>query len=248
MTARFVLERIREIRVPADGKVTPATWRELGDALRTSERNFQRIRDTIERAILTGGLIGDEVITLDMLAPEVLANAGDVSGTHPDHTVIAIQGKGITEPGVGEDGYLLQYNHGGGTIDWASLAQLLATILTTSGDILFRSGGVITRLGIGSAYSILAVNAGGTAPAYATLSALLDAAIGDTRGSVLYRGAAGWAILAPGTADQVFTTNGAGADPTWEDAGGGGTPPTDFDLLTDEDGLVLDDGNAIWIT
>ena len=39
--------------------------------------------------------------------------------------------------------------------------------------------------------------------------------IGSTRGSILYRGASGWAILAPGTAAYVLTSNGAGADPSY---------------------------------
>lgn len=47
------------------------------------------------------------------------------------------------------------------------------------------------------------------------ISNLLDL-IGSTRGSILYRGANGWAIKAPGTAGQVLQTNGPGADPTWE--------------------------------
>lgn len=47
------------------------------------------------------------------------------------------------------------------------------------------------------------------------LSAAIDAATASTRGGILYRGASGWALLAPGTAGQVLTTNGAGADPSW---------------------------------
>jgi hypothetical protein len=39
---------------------------------------------------------------------------------------------------------------------------------------------------------------------------------------VLYRGATGWAALAPGTSGQVLQTNGAAADPTWATVSGGG--------------------------
>lgn len=46
--------------------------------------------------------------------------------------------------------------------------------------------------------------------------------ISATRGVVLYRGAAGWAALVPGTAGFVLSTGGAGADPSWIAAGGGG--------------------------
>lgn len=55
-----------------------------------------------------------------------------------------------------------------------------------------------------------------------TSSELLDF-VGTTRGSVLYRGAAGWAILAPGTSGHVLTSNGAGADPSYQAAAGGGS-------------------------
>lgn len=48
-----------------------------------------------------------------------------------------------------------------------------------------------------------------------TASQLLDW-IGSTRGSVLYRGAAGWAILVPGTSGFALVSNGAGADPSYQ--------------------------------
>lgn len=55
-------------------------------------------------------------------------------------------------------------------------------------------------------------------------SSLLDG-LGNTRGSILYRGASGWTILTPGTSSFVLTSNGSGADPTWSaPTGGGGTP------------------------
>lgn len=46
------------------------------------------------------------------------------------------------------------------------------------------------------------------------LTAILDM-LSSTRGSVLYRGANGWAALPPGTVGQVLTSGGAGADPLW---------------------------------
>lgn len=46
--------------------------------------------------------------------------------------------------------------------------------------------------------------------------------LSSTEGSVLYRGAAGWAALAPGAAGRLLQTNGPGADPTWVPAAGGG--------------------------
>lgn len=60
---------------------------------------------------------------------------------------------------------------------------------------------------------------GGTIAANAT--ATLDQ-LGTTRGSVLFRGASGWTVLAPGVAGYVLATEGAGADPQWIVGGGGG--------------------------
>lgn len=54
--------------------------------------------------------------------------------------------------------------------------------------------------------------------------------LGSTRGSILYRGAGGWTILAPGTSGHVLTSQGAGADPVY--ASGGAGAPTDAEYLT----------------
>lgn len=54
-----------------------------------------------------------------------------------------------------------------------------------------------------------------------------------TRGAVLYRGLLGWASLPPGTSGQFLKTQGAGADPVWAAAGGGGRIiPNIGDLLS----------------
>lgn len=56
-----------------------------------------------------------------------------------------------------------------------------------------------------------------------TLSAILDALLGSTQGSVIYRdsnGAGGWKVLAPGTAGNVLQTNGPGNNPSWVSPGG----------------------------
>ena len=54
-----------------------------------------------------------------------------------------------------------------------------------------------------------------TAPAFNTVSSFLDNAFSNTQGSVLYRGASGWAALSPGTSGQYLTTGGASANPSW---------------------------------
>jgi hypothetical protein len=72
----------------------------------------------------------------------------------------------------------------------------------------------------------------------AEVQAILDQ-ISTIHGTVLFRGAADWQALAPGTAGQVLTSGGPGADVSWAaGGGGGGSLPTyysgtDVDLVTD---------------
>lgn len=56
-----------------------------------------------------------------------------------------------------------------------------------------------------------------------TLSSAIDTEFGSTRGMVLYRGASGWAALGVGSAGQLLSTGGAGADPSWITVSGTGT-------------------------
>lgn len=48
------------------------------------------------------------------------------------------------------------------------------------------------------------------------LSAAIDSALGSTQGDILYRGASGWSVLAPGTSGQFLETLGASANPQWQ--------------------------------
>jgi len=57
-----------------------------------------------------------------------------------------------------------------------------------------------------------------------SLDGLSDVAVtGAAQGAILYRAAAGWVHLPAGTAGQVLTTAGAGANPAWAAVAGGGT-------------------------
>ena len=86
----------------------------------------------------------------------------------------------------------------------------------------------------GAAYGQAMVPAGGVMgnstaaqrPARAeTVTAILDRALGSTRGAIIERGASGWAIVGPGTAGLPWVSAGAGADPLYGIAAviGGGT-------------------------
>jgi hypothetical protein len=52
-----------------------------------------------------------------------------------------------------------------------------------------------------------------------TVSNLFDATLGATRGQLMFRGAGGWVVLAPGIAGQMLQTGGTGADLAWAASG-----------------------------
>ena len=59
-----------------------------------------------------------------------------------------------------------------------------------------------------------------------SVSAILDRALGSTRGAIIERGAGGWVLVGPGSTSGVpWVSNGAGADPAYQVLGlvGGGT-------------------------
>jgi hypothetical protein len=57
-------------------------------------------------------------------------------------------------------------------------------------------------------------------PSGDTLTAILDHVLGNTEGSIIYRGSADWTLLGPGTLDYVLTMG--ASIPAWAAAGGGG--------------------------
>ena len=196
MTLRLQLERM-----PQFGGGNEPKDRQIRDAFRTAERNFQKLRALIERAIQTGDLIGEGTVTEDMLDAAAKALVGDVTGTvgsSGSTTVARIQGTTIAAPAAGDDNKLVQYDHGGTQFVYATVAEVLDVLSTT-------------------------------------------------QGAIIYRNASGWVVLTPGTAGQFLKTNGAGANPAWDDAGG--SPPTDFDLLTDGvSSLIFAGGDVVWVT
>lgn len=101
--------------------------------------------------------------------------------------------------------------------------------------------------------NVLANDTAGTAPAAGiTVTQLIDMLTGTAntaagRGSILFRGASAWALLAPGASGQVLTANGPSTDPTWQtSAGGSGTPVIPLSLGT-EPGQIVTDGAGNFI-
>ncbi len=74
-----------------------------------------------------------------------------------------------------------------------------------------------------AAKSVLSnTTAGSTTPLDNSLSLVLDM-ICSTQGDILYRDAAAWLCLAPGTSGQLLQSGGAAANPSWLTASGTGT-------------------------
>jgi microcystin-dependent protein len=97
---------------------------------------------------------------------------------------------------------------------------------------------------------VMANISGSTAvPSANTLSAIIDATIGSTRGQILYRGASSWLALAAGTSGYVLTANGAGADPSWAVTGAATSVPAGavsaFAMSTPPAGWLECDGSAV---
>jgi hypothetical protein len=115
------------------------------------------------------------------------------------------------------------------TLTPIALGDVLANLAGADPDVPVSTPFVFTNLQdvphsyTGKSLQLVRVNAGATALEFATISAELDT-FSATRGAVLFRGAAGWQALAPGTAGQALESGGAGADPSWGTVSGGSTP------------------------
>jgi hypothetical protein len=72
-----------------------------------------------------------------------------------------------------------------------------------------------------------------------TVTAILDRAIGSTRGSIMYRGVATWSPAAPGTSGLPWVSNGAGADPAYQALG-----PSSFASQTANTFMAAPNGSA----
>lgn len=122
----------------------------------------------------------------------------------------------ISPPASGLTSYGIVLPSGTGTV-----GQLLS-ISAVSGANLTLGWSTSNSLANIANNSVLANISGGSAlPTATTLSALVDASISNTRGTVLYRGASGWSGLVPGTSGQVLVSGGSGADPAWGTASSG---------------------------
>lgn len=115
----------------------------------------------------------------------------------------------------------LEYWDGG---TWQQIAEGGSVVALTAGaGILLTPDPIIETGSIALApiadHTLLAnISGGALAPSSTTLTALIDNAIGNTRGDILYRNASAWVVLAPGTTGQLLQTKGAAANPAYTTA------------------------------
>lgn len=93
----------------------------------------------------------------------------------------------------------LSSSPGPGWFNTDSLAQLNDVALTSLADD-----------------DLLSYDSGTSKWINASLSTLFDDVLGNTRGSVIERGASAWGLIAPGAANTIFASGGSGADPSWQ--------------------------------
>ena len=150
----------------------------------------------------------------------------------------------------GTAGYVLTTGGAGADPSWAvggggssDIQSLLDGISTTQGTVIYRDGTDWVALSPGTAGQLLKTNGAGANPSWASqttynIQTMLDG-ISSTRGTVLYRGASGWAALTPGTSGQFLKTNGSGSDPAW-------ASQTTYDIQTMLDGISSTRGTVLY--
>lgn len=93
------------------------------------------------------------------------------------------------------------------------VTEMLDLIGNTRGDMLYRASASWASLGIGTGSQVII---GGTDPAWASITAVLDTFAGATSvGTILTRSGSGWAVVQPGASGTVLTSQGVGSIPVW---------------------------------
>ena len=125
-------------------------------------------------------------------------------------------------PGI--SGHFLKTTGTGSDVVWDSPAGAGTVTSISAGSGISTGGSPITGTGTVSlatiaTASLLANITGSTAvPVALTASVFFDSVFGATQGSVLYRSATAWVVLAPGTSGQFLSTGGSAANPSWANA------------------------------
>ncbi len=169
------------------------------------------ITTTIANGVIATAMLEASAVTYAKLQDESAGTLlGNPSGSSAAPSEISL-GSGLAFSGT----ELVATGSGGTITSITAGVGLSGGTITTSGTISLAT---IPNL------DLLANSSGGVAtPGATSLTTLIDAAIGDTQGDILYRSGGGWTVLSPGSDGDVLTTAGSGANPFWGSAGGAGT-------------------------
>jgi len=119
----------------------------------------------------------------------------------------------------GTAGQVLTSGGASANLSWSTVTGTGTVTSIATGTGL--TGGTITGAGtisLANAANLTIksnISGGAAAPVDNSLSAMLDGTLGNARGSIIYRGAANWQLLGPGSSGQGLVTKGAAADPSW---------------------------------
>ena len=149
------------------------------------------------------------------MANTTITNLPAAIGLVGDEAIPAVQNG--TNVRITPDQIIALMPAGGTVTEINTNAPLSGGPITTTGTISLQSGGVTNAYLANMAPGTIKANVTGSidAPSDVLPTDILDL-IGSTQGSILYRNASVWTILAPGTTNQVLTAHGASSDPTWE--------------------------------
>lgn len=135
-------------------------------------------------------------VTFDLLGEATLTVGQGLSG-HVSFALLA-------------DTYDVEFLSGHVTFPLAAAAYTPPPSVASAAGTSTATGQSTSSIAVGSA------SGSSTANGISPLTVLLDSAFGTTRGTIIYRGATAWAVLAPGTASYAFVSNGSGADPSYK--------------------------------
>lgn len=167
-----------------------------------------------------------------------LGNVDNTSDATKNSAAATLTNKTLTSPVINSPTGIVKADVGLGNVDNTSDATKNAASVTLTNKTINASNNTITNIGTTSISNSAVTNAklanaadstiksnisgSSAAPSDNTITAVLDKQFGTTQGSVIYRNASQWTGLTPGSVGQFLQTQGASANPKWENIPGGG--------------------------
>ena len=202
----------------------------------TIEKNFERIFKATQRATQRADDVEDAAAADFMEGPTPAASIDSEVALFDGTTGRLLKRAAISGLATLTSGVLSAFTMatarilgrttaGTGAPEQLTLSQVLDLIGSPAqGDLLYRGAAAWARLGAGTSGHFLQTQGAAANPQWASAAAsiqtLLDG-ISTTQGVILYYNGTDWVALSPGTSGQFLKTQGAAADPIWDDAGGG---------------------------